>query len=626
MSGSTSYLHLQRRLLGVVVALTALLLSTGGRAQPAGTGQAAGAPLRVHVRGGAELHAVAGVTHGALTFHGQLVDDAGAPIPRATIAVEASTTGEPHARLRVGPLRPCEDGASGARPLPHGGPDDLLVETDERGEFCAIARADAPKLTLTLRFHATKLHDAAELAVPVDTAEPRLVRTVVRFEPPPETLDLDRESLTITAKLGFDRSDAARQRGGDAGGEGGPREPPIGSAQRANLALTLTDERGAHIADAVTGGDGRARFDVKTAALAGPGAGELLVRFGGNAVLTKAEWSQPVVRRAEARLSLPHPIPQADPEEGVIVDVDVATSRGPVTGGVVEAHRIGSTNAEAQASAASETVGAGAVDEEGHARIVATFSAGGATLAPLSLRFVPAAQWYRPGPELRVEAHLTGPGMGRQILLAITVLVAAAWVVVGWRRSPRPPVLPGVEGSTAPRSGRAGVQVLASPPDLTGWRGTVADAHDGAPIAGARISIVLPAFAGDGVAARAVTDERGAFSIEAAYRNDGRLVVDAPEHSTHEQPLPPPSVLGVTLITRRRALLERLVRWARQRGAPFDGAPEPTPGHVRRVAARSSAQEIEAWAGRVEQAAYGPHRVDEALERDVRSTEPRAAK
>ncbi len=236
---------------------------------------------------------------------------------------------------------------------------------------------------------------------------------------------------------------------------------------------------------------------------------------------------------------------------------------------------------------------------------------------------MPAAPWYRPGPELRVEAHLSGPGVGRQILLAAVVLAAAAWVVNGWRRSPRPPVAPGVEGSPAPPSGRAGVHVLASPSDLVGWRGTVTDAHDGSPVGGAQLSIVAPSFDGSGVVARAVADERGAFSLEVAYRSDARLVVSGVEHSTHEQALPPPSVLGVALVTRRRALLERLVRWARQKGAPFDGAPEPTPGHVRRVATRTSASEVEAWAGRVEHAAYGPDRVDETLERDVRGAEPR---
>jgi hypothetical protein len=136
----------------------------------------------------------------------------------------------------------------------------------------------------------------------------------------------------------------------------------------------------------------------------------------------------------------------------------------------------------------------------------------------------------------------------------------------------------------------------------------------------------MPSFEGDGVVARAVADERGAFALEGPYRTDARLVVESDDHSTHEQALPPHSILGVALITRRRALLDRLVRWARQRGAPFDVAPEATPGHVRRAASRASAQDVEAWASRIEQAAYGPDRVDASLERDVRGAEPRAGR
>jgi hypothetical protein len=553
---------------------------------------------------------VATADHGELTVHGELIDDAGTPIAGAPIALSATTDDQRADRLRVGPLRPCDD--TGSRPVPRTGPDDLVVETDERGGFCVLGRAPAPKMTLMLRFRGSRLYDAAEIPVAVEAAREHLLRTILRFEPPPETIDLDRDVVTVTASLRVDRSEASRS----------APPTPAGSAQRASLALDLSDERGAHVAGAVTGGDGRARFEVKTTALAGPGSGELSVHFAGNGVLGKAEWSQPVVRRAEARLALAHPIEQADPEEGVPIDVQVTTARGPVSGGVVEVRRL----LPSSSGLAGETVGAGTVDERGNARIVASFSAGGATHAPLSVRYVPAAPWYRPGPELRVDARLAGPGPGRALILGAVVLAAAAWVVGGWRRSPRPPVAPGIDGIKAPPSGRPGVHVLASPPDLVGWRGTVTDAHDGSAVAGARLSVVVPSFEGDGVVARAIADESGSFTLEAPHRGDARLVVESTEHSTHEQALPPHSVLGVALITRRRALLERLVRWARQRGAPFDGAPEPTPGHVRRAASRASAEEVEAWASRIEQAAYGPDRVDEALERDVRGAEPRAVR
>ncbi len=603
--------------LGALLAL--LLVATGADAQPRAVGSAVPAargssgtvPLHIHVRGSAELHAVATADHGELTVHGELIDDAGTPIPGAPIALTASATDDPRAeKLHVGPLRPCDETAG--RTPPRGAPDDLVLETDERGGFCVLGQAPAVKATVKLRFRGSRVYDAVDASVPVEAAQDHLLRTLLRFEPPPETIDLDRESITVTASLRVDRGEPARQL---ADG----RLPTVaGSAQKANLTLELSDERGAHVASAVTGGDGRARFEVKTAALAGPGAGELWVRFAGNPVLGKAEWSQPVMRRADAHVALAHPLDSADPDDGVPIEVAVTTARGPVSGGVVEVRRI------LPPPSASESVGAGTVDEQGHGQVVASFSAGGAQQVPLALRYVPAAPWYRGGPELRVEVKVAGPGVGRALLLGAVVLAAAAWVVGGWRRSPRPPAAPGIEGGDAPPSGRPGVHVLASPPDLVGWRGTVADAHDGAPVASARLSIVAPSFKGDGVVARAVADARGAFTLEAGYRSDARLIVESDEHSTHEQALPPPSVLGVALVTRRRALLERLVRWARQRGAPFDGAPEPTPGHVRRVASRASAQEIEAWASGVERAVYGVERVDETVERAVRGAEPRA--
>ena len=582
---------------------TVALFPGGARAQPA---PAPAPTLRIHVRGGAELHAIAGAERGELTVRGELIDDAGGAIPDAPIAVQAVSAEGARGPLHLGALTPC-DGAGRAGRAAHVGADDAVVETDDRGGFCATARAPAGRLSLKLRFRGEKLHDAVEIEVPVEDETEHLQRALLRFEPPPETIDLDREAITVTASL---RVELRSPRG----------LSPAGSALRASLALVLEDERHAHVADAATGGDGRARFDVKTAALAGPGPGELRVLFNGNAVLARAEEVKPIIRRADARIALAHPIARADADEGVPIDVDVTTTRGPVSGGVVEVLRARAT----AGGATGDGVGAGSVDEHGHAHIVATFPAGGALQVPLVLRYVPAAPWYRAGPELRVDVELAGPGVLRQVLLAAVVIGAAAWVASGWRRAPRPPVAPGVEGAPAPPSGRAGVHVVASPSNLAGWRGTVADAHDSSPIAGARLTIIAPAFAGDGVVARADADERGAFVLEGAYRSDARLVVGAPDHATHEQALPPPSVVRIALVTRRRALLERLVRWARQKGAPFDGAPEPTPGHVRRAAGRAAVADVEAWASRIEEAAYGPEPVDEAAERDLRSTEPRA--
>lgn len=586
--------------IGVAIAL----LSGVAPAQPAApTAQ----PLRVHVRGGAELHAVAGAEQGEMTVRGELIDDAGVAIGGAPVLISAAAAGS-RAPLRLGALAPCE--AGGLRGTPSLNGEETTVVTDDRGGFCVTGRAPADRLTIKLRFHSSRLYDAAELEVPVTAEQERLQRALLRFEPPPETIDLDRDTVTITASLRVERGELFKA-------------TAAGSAQRANLPLVLEDERHALVAKATTGGDGRARFEVKTTALDGPGAGELVVRFDGNAVLAKAEDTKPIVRWADARIALAHPVGRSDPEDGVPIDLVVTTSRGPVSGGVVEVRRAAPANA---GSPGADSLGAATVDAEGRARVIATFIAGNSAKVPLTVRYVPSAPWYRPGAELRVDVEIKGPGVIRQILLAVVVIGAAVWVASGWRRAPRPRELPGVEGAVASPSGRAGVEVVASPPDITGWRGTVADAHDGSPIAGAELTIITPSFSGDGVVARATSDERGGFTLEGAYRNDARLVVGSAAHTSHEQALPPPSVLRVALVTRRRALLDRLVRWARQRGAPFDGTPEPTPGHVRRAAARGDNTEIESWAGHVESAVYGPDPVDADREQEIRGAEPRAAR
>ena len=56
----------------------------------------------------------------------------------------------------------------------------------------------------------------------------------------------------------------------------------------------------------------------------------------------------------------------------------------------------------------------------------------------------------------------------------------------------------------------------------------------------------------------------------------------------------------IALILRRRQLIDDLVRWARKRGGRFDARPEPTPGHVHRVAGDD--EQVARWADAVERA------------------------
>ena len=151
------------------------------------------------------------------------------------------------------------------------------------------------------------------------------------------------------------------------------------------------------------------------------------------------------------------------------------------------------------------------------------------------------------------------------------------------------------------------------------------DAHDGTPVVGARVAVLIPAFGGEGVATSTYSDETGTFRLEhvADLPPEGaRLEAAARWHATLERPLPPAGHVAIGLVTRRRALLERLVRWAVKKGRPFMDRGEPTPGAVARAAHQQRRSEVESWARAVERAAYGREPVDETEERKVKEREP----
>src|SRR4051812_6701823 len=112
-----------RRLGELVLLLVLLTLGATAKGQPApqpssplpaplGSAAAPG-PLHIHVRGTAELQATAsaepvpGGRGDDFSLRGELIDDAGSPIPRATIHVTAFAADDPRTPIRVGALTPC---------------------------------------------------------------------------------------------------------------------------------------------------------------------------------------------------------------------------------------------------------------------------------------------------------------------------------------------------------------------------------------------------------------------------------------------------------------------------------------------------------------------------------------
>ncbi len=544
--------------------------------------------VKVRVRGGSTIKLVAVESGDDVTLRGQVTDDLGASIGRIGVRLEAVDAGG--RGVRMGTPRPCagDDAIGSAR----ADGDAFVITTDERGAFCVKKPGGATGLQFRAKFVGNNLNEGTDLLVaPTPEGEQR-AQTVLKFESPPTTLDLDKDATNVSVSLRIDREDAARLL--------------TSATKREGLPVVLKDERGEVLARATTGGDGRARFDLAHPSLAGPGNGELIAEFAGDRQLAPSKTSAFVTRVATARLGTPDGV-RGDPDAGISVVVDVSWRGGDVDGGIIEAVLGGAS------------VGAGPV-ERGKATVVVSFAGGAAATVPVTLRYVPAAPFFQAGPSTTVDVQVEGPSPLRQLVLAAVGLGLAAWIVTKWRRAPKgeraDSLLP------PPPSGRPEILVLERPSGLKGWRGIVADAHEGFPIEGAELRVVVPAFDGRGVLARTRTGADGTFALELEAPRDARLIVEGDLHATYEQPLPSPSVLRVALVTRRRALLDTLVRWARRRGMPFDSSKEPTPGHVRRVAGRTGSPQVETWATKLEHAAFGPGPVTRSVEEEVASAEP----
>jgi hypothetical protein len=506
---------------------------------------------------------------------------------RATLKLELRDRGKD---IPLSGLAPCPGEDTLVRP---DGCSAVSITTDERGMFCAVWPGRLLEGAFSAKYAGNKFFDASENTAKVIAEGDQKAATTLRFDSAPTMLELDKDVHLITVTLRITKADAARML--------------LPANRHEGLGVKLVDERGEIVAQTMTRGDGKARFDVPSSALADPGDGELRAEFAGDPQLAPSRVSTSVTRTAKVVLEGPERV-KGDPDAGIPLEVSVTTGRGAVDGGVVEA------------TADGKPIGVAAV-EGGRAKLVLSFPGGIERRVPVSVVYSPSAPYFQRGAPLSLEVLATGPHPARQIGLALLGAALVAWIVVKWRRSPktesRDSAVP------PPPSGRPEILVLERPSGLRGWKGQVADAHDGYPIPQAELSVVTIGFDRKHVVASTRTEADGTFSLELPeVPKDARLVVEGDLHATYEQPLPDPSILRVALVTRRRALLDRLVRWARARGNPFDSSREPTPGHVRRVASRTGAERVESWATRVEVAAFGPDAVTRDVEAAIVDAEP----
>lgn len=471
-------------------------------------------------------------------------------------------------------VEPC--GASEAAPRLSADQQEALVYTDSAGRFCLRWEAAAPEGRLKLSFQDERgLLDAAERTVEAQPVLP----FELEFVRAPRTLALETPDVELEV--------VTRAQPGQALDE---------------LPLTLLWTRtGAPMVTLLTrelrpGERADLRFASKE--LGGPGSGELRVRLGEGA--HAAEARAEVVVTAAVRLRAPSTLElRAGGEGRVSVQVD-SVAGSPDSGSV-------------EALVGDRTVGIAEVSR-GKAELLLALGAGPRT-ETVTVRYLPASPFWLPGPSPQVRVEIVPDGPFRALIWAATLLAVAVYVARGWQR---PRASSRVVNAPPPAAATLRWQPAAKHQDS--WVGRVEDSHTHTPIEGAQ---VLALFSG-GIERRTVTQPDGTFNIAPpgpALRT-GRLRVESHWHSSFEGELPSPGVVTITLVTRRRALLARLVTWTRRRGSPWASGSEPTPGELASSAEALADPKVATWARAVEKAAFGPEAVDSAEEKRVRALEP----
>jgi hypothetical protein len=574
----------------VRILLVGTALSFGLASAPVGADSSA---ARVRVRGTSRIEPRAGRWEGKLVLSGVLVDDAARPLTGEKIGVSLAADGDRShpLSLAAGSAVSACAGANAAEAQPTLVRSDLVVvSTDDGGRFCVRVGLAIGRYFARFAFDGSGRVDSTTAEL---TGDLSLNPVTLRFDPEPRIVDLDTPAPpTIDAIATVDD---------DSG-----RSPASG------LALTLSNETGASLGVATTNAAGRAQFSIAPSLFGPPGNGELRVSFAGSGISAATVHAAPVERRVRVDLSAPDAregrLSGGTPEEGVAIDV-LASART-----AAELHVVPTGTVVARVG---DTIVGAAPLVDGHARVVATFGSGAATEASVRLAYTSDAPWFAIGNDVLVTLPIRGPSPWRNAPFLIAGACVLVWLVLGRTRfGARARTEAGGIASRPPSRVEARVDVVRADPGSSGWRGVVVDAHDGRAIADARVSLERNGFDGVAVLASATTDTSGTFALGGVDVLVGDVLTsEAPLHARLEQRAPSAGQLSIALVLRRRALLDRLVAWAKRSGAPFDASVDPTPGQVRRAAGTSFG--VARWADAVERTAFGGAPVDARAEMDV---------
>ncbi|MEO7114175.1 MAG: hypothetical protein ABI183_27285 [Polyangiaceae bacterium] len=562
---------------------------------------------RLHLHGTAHLEAQIARDSGDVVIRGRATDDAGDPLGnekiRARVERKSDAHGMPAASMGTVDCDPI---------VPHKLPlisDDLAeLRADDAGRFCMRVAMPIDQYVVHFSIEATPLIDGTVLDLPLDLSARPLT---LRFDPEPTEISLDDPLVTVEAHASIDDDNTAA---------------PSSSIE--GLLLTLASESGTPLGSSLTDAGGHARFHVDPKKFGAPGPGELRASYRGDAERTTADVVAKVMRRAKVHLLPIGPLAGGAPDDGISIPLNVTTGAGdPVASGSIEA-QLGNV-----------VVGAALV-QAGHADLRVVFAAPATPSARIVIHYLPSAPWFDGSEPLDVDVPVHPPSAWKQIpLIIMAVAVALFLLLERMRRNPQRPTRPAMP---IERRAEPDVHVVAEAlAPGAGWAGRVIDAHERFPIARARVAIEHLSFGAPEILESVFTDAEGHFkfghapktgtlslsSVGWAHRGrtlvdlEARLVIDAPLHVSLRKKLPPSGEIEIALISRKRAILDRLVEWARMRGKPFDARPEPTPGHVQRAAGK--AVDVAAWAEAIERAAFDDGDVDARVEQEIDAIAPK---
>ncbi len=557
----------------------------------------------LRIRGRAVLEAHVSRDRGEIVFSGSLVDDAGQALAREGLTILLARQSEPtgtEVRENLQGVRSCDPRAAGgvARAGEHAsgqvGVHDVVATTDDGGHFCFRVKLATAQFKARLAWRGTSFIDGVEAEVAFDAAR-QLLR--LQFDPLPSNLSLDTQSMAFEI-------DARVEEDGR-------------TLRKPGLLLVLSDESRSELARTTTDASGRARFDVDTKKMGPPGQGRLHVSFAGDAQISQSVYAAEIERRVSVAVRGPAVAREVGVFDDSLQDdsfdltLDVTSVRGPVTGGSVEG-RIG------------DHVIAAAPAVLGKAKLSGRLNLLGADRW-MHVRYVSTSPWYEPGGVTTVSIPFRTPSF----LAKVPILLASVFVLGGFlltriaSRHRQAIPAPGTSSASSRALPRARLDVIReASKDEHGWRGRVIDAHDLTPIENAHVWVERGTFDGKTILHEVLVDAKGRFQIPelAGLVGVEQIGVEAKLHARLLQPLPTSGELRVALLLRKRALLDRLVSWARHRGPPVEGRPEPTPTEVR-CAKGADAQTVR-WAEALEHAAFGPGSVDAQRETTIDQLSP----